>query len=94
MVDLKYEKSEKWGQIFFSSDFDDIFFGYESDDFKKRRLNKKIAKNVWTLFHWNFFFLKSKKFSFLKSSDSNPKKIDWNQTKKKYLIIFFHDFRK
>ena len=46
MVDLKYEKSEKLCHIFFSSDFDDNFFGYESDDFKKKKLNKKIPIKI------------------------------------------------
>ena len=37
MVDLKCEISEKCGQnILFSSDFDDKFFGYDSDDIPKK----------------------------------------------------------
>ena len=38
MVDLICEKSEKYDQnLFFLSDFDEKIFGYDSDDFMKKK---------------------------------------------------------
>ena len=65
-------------KIFFSSDYDEIFSGYDSDDFK----------------NFIFFKVKKKKHSsFIKSSDSYPKNCSLKSDEKKNLVIFFHDFR-
>ena len=37
LVNFKCEKSETRGQFFFFVDFDVHFFGYDSDDFKKKK---------------------------------------------------------
>ena len=36
-----------WPKYIFSSDFDDKFFGYDSDDFEKKKFLELIKKNVY-----------------------------------------------
>ena len=68
MLELFSKIGEKSNEnIFFSSDFSEIFFWYESDDFKKKKFNGKMFDN----FSKNFFDSYPKKLS----SKSDEKKI-------------------